>query len=282
MDEHCRRRGSANERLTHFGVTAFLFSAATASLASAHDLWLVSPTPRVPVGTEVKLLAQTGMEFGASLQALTPDRIERFWLQDASGQHEITVRGAEAKSLAATVRLAHPGVALAALAVKPRLLLLKAKEFNDYIKEDGLPQILAWRTEKGQLDRDSREMYSKFAKAILRAGDGGASDLVTAPLGLRIEIVPLLDPGTLEPGDELPVQILFEGRPLQGVYVYALSKGESKYKDGLVTDRDGKCSVVLQRAGLSSLHSIYMRPHPDTLKYDWESFFATLTFQIGR
>jgi len=254
---------------------------APATAVTAHDLWLVPATPSPPLGAEIKLFAQTGMEFGASLSAVAPDRIEAFFLEDAGGRQALSPAGAEEGSLVATTRLEHPGVAIAALAVRPRFLGLKAKEFNEYLKEDGLPQILGLRKDKGELDRDSREMYAKFAKAILRVGEGGPTTLATKAVGLRIEIVPLRDPASLRAGEPLPVQVLFEGRPLPGVYVYALAKGESKYREGHLTEVEGKTTVPLPRAGLMSLHTIFMRPHPDASKYDWESFFATLTFEAG-
>ena len=119
-------------------------------------------------------------------------------------------------------------------------------------------------------------MYAKFAKAILRVGEGGSNELATKPAGLRIEIVPLADPTRHH--EELPVQVLFENKPLSGVFVYPLAEGESKYEKGYETDGEGKTIVPLGPAGLWSLHCIYMRPHADQSQADWESFFATVSF----
>jgi uncharacterized GH25 family protein len=188
----------------------------------------------------------------------------------------------EANSLVLETRLDRPGVALAAISVEPKFIHLKAADFNEYLKHDGLPQVLALRKKTGQLETEAREMYAKFAKAILKVGEGGSQNLATKPVGLRIEIVPLEDPHQLSAaGGSLPVQVLWEGQPLQGVYVYPLADGGNEYHEGYETDADGKTAIPIKGVGLWSLHCIYMRPYSDTSKADWESFFATTTFLVG-
>jgi len=123
-----------------------------------------------------------------------------------------------------------------------------------------------------------RESYAKYAKAIVNVGAEGSRDLATRPVGLRIEIVPLRDPGVVGADEALPVQVLFDGRPLEGVYVYALAAGSEAYADGHRTDENGRASVPLPARGLMSLHCIHMRPHADPGEADWESFFATVSF----
>jgi hypothetical protein len=245
--------------------------------AGAHDLWLVSEPRAIAAGAEIRLLAQTGMKFPDSLSAVKPERLDGAFVVDASGRRELESGTVSGKSLAFAARFDSPGVAVAAASVKPNFIHIKAADFNEYLKLDGLPQILDERKAKGQLAVDGREMYAKFAKAILRVGEGGPEALATKPVGLRIEIVPLADPfGST--GGTLPVQVLFEGRPLEGVFVYRLFQGEKEYVDGVRTDGEGKSALPIDKPGLWSLHCIYMRPYADRKRADWESFFATLSF----
>jgi uncharacterized GH25 family protein len=247
--------------------------------AEAHDLWLLAEPPSVATGEPLHLSAATGMRFPESLSGVTPDRLAGFWVLDAAGRrHDVAGARTEEKLLRADIRLGTPGVALAAVAIKPRTLELTAAEFNEYLEHDGLPQILERRRARGELENDARESYSKYAKAIVTVGDGGPRDLVTGPAGLRLEIVPLRDPGVMGAGEELPVQVLFEGRPLEGVYVYALAAGAEGYVHGQRTDTEGRTAVRLPAGGLMSLRCIHMRPHADPGEADWESFFATVTF----
>jgi len=250
------------------------------SIAEAHDLWLVPEAESTPVGEEIVLLGQTGMKFPESLSALAPERIDRAWVVDASGRRPVGEGEVAGDSLRFTARFDAPGTALAAVAVKPRFIAIEADDFNDYLRHDGLPQILKLREKRGELDVGGREMYAKFAKAILVVGKGGPADLATRPAGLRIEIVPLVDPRGLGAG-ELPVQVLFEGEPLEGVHVYPLAEGEDEYAEGYRTDDAGKTAVPIATDGLWSLHCIHMRPYADKAEADWESFFATTTFRVG-
>ncbi len=259
-------------------ISAFVLASILAlfSTGGAHDLWLVPQENHIPVGESLKLWAHTGMKFGSSLSAIKPDRLDGAWILDGAGKRELPDAGIEGKSLVFETSFNEAGIALAAVALKPNFIHLEADEFNEYLELDGLPQILELRKSKGELEMEAREMYAKFAKAILRVGEGGSSELATKIAGLRVEIVPLVDP-TRHSG-RLPVQVLFEGKPLSGVFVYPLAEGESKYEMGYETDGEGKTSVLLGAPGLWSLHCIYMRPHADQSKADWESFFATVSF----
>ena len=119
---------------------------ALAAPAGAHDLWLLAEEQPVPADAPLRLKAATGMRFPESLSAVTPDRVAGFWVVDAAGKrHEVGRARAEGKMLRASARVDAPGVALAALAIKPRTLELSADDFNEYLEHDGLPQILERR-----------------------------------------------------------------------------------------------------------------------------------------
>jgi uncharacterized GH25 family protein len=53
--------------------------------------------------------------------------------------------------------------------------------------------------------------YEKFSKALIGVSDAA---FATAPLGHPLEIVPLSNPADLKAGDDLKVQVLFNGEPI--------------------------------------------------------------------
>ena len=65
----------------------------------------------------------------------------------------------------------------------------------------------------------------KFSKALINAS--ADDDTWSRPIGDRLEIKPKANPATLKIGDELPVQVLFDGKPL-ATRIFATYAGFSK------------------------------------------------------
>ncbi len=68
----------------------------------------------------------------------------------------------------------------------------------------------------------------------------GWSAAAGRPAGSLLEIVPLANPFTLNPGDELPVQVLYDGAPLAGAELEMLG-----VFDLFFTNREGKVSLPI-------------------------------------
>lgn len=62
-------------------------------------------------------------------------------------------------------------------------------------------------------DAASAERYEKYAKALVYGADA-SDEFVMAPLGHALEIVPMSNPAKLAAGDELTVQVLYDGEPV--------------------------------------------------------------------
>ena len=67
-----------------------------------------------------------------------------------------------------------------------------------------------WKNQRNKegLDILQEGRSYKYTKHIIKW-----CDFLNKPLGQRVEIIPLKDPTSLQEGDLLPVQILFEGKP---------------------------------------------------------------------
>jgi len=99
------------------------------------------------------------------------------------------------------------------------------------------------------------------------------SDAVGQPLGLQLEIVPLENPFTVAVGENLDVQVLFEGAPLKDVLV--------EYSGKSIDDAngDGVFSIPWGEEGLKTIEASYSVPlvnDPDT---DEISYSASLGVQ---
>src|SRR5213593_706727 len=180
-----------------------------APLAAAHDFWLV------PVGSEIE--ARTGSRFPVSTNAVAPDRLAEAVAVSSVGRRRLEVVGTRDSALVLKADLTLGGTIWIAVALHPRRIDLPARQFNEYLREDGLPQILALREGAGELDRPATERYQKFAKALVRRPGAGSTAL--EPVGHRIELVPLTDPATLRAGDTLTLVARFDNQPLADVTI---------------------------------------------------------------
>ncbi|GAC1631007.1 MAG: DUF4198 domain-containing protein [Candidatus Acidiferrum sp.] len=163
----------------------------------------------------------------------------------------------------------------------PNLLVLPAKEFHAYLKEEGLESVIAWRQKNGVAEAQGRERYAKFAKSLLTAG--GPNDFHTRPAGLEIEIVPEKSPYDVKAGEPWKVTVLFLGQPLAGTQIESAWAGADGAKQTTIvgrTDEQGQITIPLGAAGRWRIHTVRMARCTDQGTADWESYWASLTFEL--
>lgn len=99
------------------------------------------------------------------------------------------------------------------------------------------------------------------------------SDTFMEPVGLTLEIVPLTNPFDVALGEDLEVQVLYNGEPASNIEI---THDESI----LQTDENGMATVTLTQPGLQYLEaslSMLVENNPDT---DEISHSSTLTFEL--
>src|SRR5262249_21473690 len=235
--------------------------------ASAHDLWLVPDLALTP-GKPVLIRANSGMDFPVSDHA--PDVAaftRRVLLLPDGSPGTLDAAGTEDKSGLLRFTPAKPGVYLAAVETKPRIIKLSAEDFNAYLVSDGLPHIYRLRSKERTLDQPAVERYSKSPKVILRVGDGPGDP--RAVLGLPLEIVPQRDPFPLKPGDTLGVTVYFQRKPLADVHLGWDHPGDGEQPSGTVrTNAKGEALIPIARTGLMTIRLTHMI-RPKTTDYEW-------------
>ena len=149
-----------------------------------------------------------------------------------------------------------------------------------------LPQI--WATTPEGLKQVTRRTTSasnpykieKFSKALVNVtpADNGFSAII----GDTLEIVPVTNPATVRPGDEMTVRVLFKGQPLS-TNVYAtydgFSKEENTYAYYTEGHKDGTAKVKITQAGIWMVRVQHTAPE-HTEDYDRYVARATLLFEV--
>lgn len=100
------------------------------------------------------------------------------------------------------------------------------------------------------------------------------------PMGQRFEVLPQRDPTTVHVGDAVPIQVVFDGKPVEGAIITTGGGHASAKKDALKTDKDGKANVTIEKAGLQLIKASHRVPLKDDPDADVLSLSSTMTFVI--
>lgn len=173
-----------------------------------------------------------------------------------------------------------PGTYLVGVSTKPKEIDLKAADFNDYLRHDGLPDVLEERKKNGELDKDVRERYSKHGRAVFQVGNK-LSDDYGRQLNYPVEIIAQQNPYALRVGQTITVLCTREGQPLTNQFVMAgweSSEGKLHTLETR-TDSGGFARIRLAGAGKWYVKFIHMTPLSEP-GLNYESKWASLTFEI--
>ena len=255
---------------------AWLIFLAFSPALRAHDLW-IEPSSFRPVESQLfAVRLRVGEAFRGDPVPRMEKRIERFVAVGPGG--EIPLNGVEGADPAGWAVLPKPGTWLLVYDSNHSSIELEGPKFEAYLAEEGLERISKLRAERGQTGAGSKEVYSRCAKALVTVGNGPAEGFDRV-LGLPLELVPEASPAGLPAGGELPVLLLFRGKPLAGALVVAVPREAPADKVSARTDADGRVRLRLERTGQWLVKVVHMEPAPAESGADWESFWASLTLQ---
>jgi len=249
---------------------------AAAPLA-AHDFWIEPTSFRPEVGVVVGFALRVGEGFRGDPVPRSDERIVKFVLASSAGERPIDgVAGADPAG-AAPIR--EPGFQLAGYRSRTSRVDLPAEKFEKYLKEEGLETIIALRAKRGESGKPSKEIYSRCAKSLLDAGGSGTAGYDRV-LGFTLEIVPERSPSEIRPGTPMPVRLLYRGKPLAGALVVARNRDEPGKPLSSRSNESGRVSFALPRGGVWLVKAVHMIPAPPRSGAEWESLWASLTFEI--
>lgn len=245
----------------------------------AHDLYLMPDQFQVNPGGTVVFSIQNGDDFPQATSRVQLQRLRNPTLHARSGAPALPEFQMDGVHAVSTVQTGKAGHLVLTVETESRIEGMKAGEFLDYLKEENLTEIIEAREKQGEASKDAKERYTKFAKTIVRVGEGDGS--FNQPVGLLIEFVPEKDPLSLKSGEALPIRLLFRGAPVPGVQVIGArtqSSGPATIAPAGRTDADGRISIPAGAPAKWRLHAIYMERTKEPTA-EWESFWATLTFE---
>jgi len=255
----------------------FTVLAASASL-SAHDFWIEPTGFMADVGRIVGVKLRVGQDFHGDPVPRSDELIVDFVVVDASGRRQVV--GRDGSDPAGLLRVISPGLTVIGYRSRPSAVTLPADKFTAYLKDEGLDTIIDARARGQASQRDGREIFSRAAKSLVRSGAMAAGSGDRA-LGFPIELVAERNPYEMRAGESLPVRLTYQNAPLAGALVVAFNQRHPYHKVRVRSDRDGRATFTIDEPGPWMVKAVHMVPAPTGSNADWESFWASLTFEIG-
>ena len=256
-----------------------MFALGHVGLLYAHDFWIEPVNFRPVTGDEVPLVLRVGQNLSGDRLPYINDWFSDYRVVAPSGARPID--GLMGDDPAGSFQALESGVHLVGYRSTRDFVELEPAKFDSYLVKEGLEHIIDLRAERGESDRPASEYYSRCAKSLIEVGRGGPDKAYAARLGYTLELVPQENPYALRPGDTLPLLLLYENEPIEGILIIAFTSDAPDHRVRARTDADGRAELPLDRPGLWLVKAVHMIAVPEAVTgADWESFWASLTFTL--
>jgi uncharacterized GH25 family protein len=255
-------------------VKRFTLAAAllAARVASAHDFWIEPSSFHPAAGEIVTAALRVGQKMQGDPVPRIPPLVERFVLKGESAESPMI--GRPGSDPAGMMRVGEPGLHWIGYQSTASTVTLEAQKFEQYLRDEGLERLIA------QKKPQNRERFYRCAKSLLASG--AAAKGFDAPLGFTLELIPRKNPYALRAGGELPLALVFRGKPDPNALVVAMSKDDPEHAVRARTDARGRATLRLPRPGFWLIKAVHMEPAPPDSGADWESWWASVTFELAQ
>jgi uncharacterized GH25 family protein len=238
--------------------------------AQAHDLWATAENPTA--GQPLVGILGYGHDFPEG-EEIAAERVSIFYpleVIDAQG-NKLATKPGDKNYIFVTQEPVKEGTYLLTTGYKPT--------FWSYT-----PEGSAMKSKKDTPNATSCEQWTRWGKGIVNVG-AAADDFVTKPIGNSLEMVPLTNPGKVKVGDDMVIQVLFDGKPLPKTTVAGILAGNKHHEDGnrdfyATTNGEGKITFSPIKEGLWTLIVIAQKEFEDKAVCDTTDVDASLTFNI--
>ena len=208
-------------------------------------MWIEPTTFSPRVGEIVGVKFRVGQDMLGDPLPRDSSLIKQFVVEDGQGRKPVI--GRDGNDPAGFLRVAELGLLVIGYRSNPSAVELGPEKFNQYLKDEGLDEIAALRARRNQTGSPATKLLPAAQKVwCLRVHPQtskatGGWVLRSSFWRKKIHTPP--------DGEELPVRLTYENRPLAGALVVAMNRINPLEKVALRTDNDGRVRFRLARAG---------------------------------
>jgi uncharacterized GH25 family protein len=248
------------------------------STVGAHDFWIEPGAFQTMPGALLGVRLMVGERVIGDPIPRDTAGTERFVV--TRGSQEQPVPGREGGDPAGVLRVDGDGLLIVGFHSRPHRIELTPDRFQQYLGEEGLDAVQAIQAGMKKKPSIVRERFSRCAKSLLSSGEASPRQLDRA-LGLPLELIADRNPyAAAEMPRDFPVTLLYRGAPLRDALVIAINRDDPEGRLRARTDGAGRVTFRLPRTGVWLIKAVHMIPAPAGHDVDWESFWASLTFEL--
>jgi uncharacterized GH25 family protein len=244
----------------------------------AHEYWIAPVKYKVKSKEAFTVNCYVGEDFKEEVWAKRKERTLQVKIYHEKKIDDITSKFIAQDSVKIPMFLNESGNHLIAISTKPSYIEMEGVAFNDYLKEDGMSNILSYREKNNLQEKRSREFYQRCAKTLLQV-DGKNDASYKINTGMQLEIIPQSNPYALDT-KKLKVYFEFKGKPLANYQVRTWCKKNGKLivKAFHQTDSIGYVKLPIKEKGEWMISVVKMELYTATDKADYESYWGSYTF----
>lgn len=247
--------------------------------SAAHEFWLMPVSFDVAAGQPAEVALFVGENFSGERVAFAQGFVTRFTSHHAGKTRDLRSLLGAAPAGSVSLVPGGKGTHLLVVDTQPSEVELEASKFNDYLRIEGLDHVVRERSREGKSGQPARERYRRNVKSLVKVGAPGGKAWATR-VGQKLEIVPQSDPSIATAGP-VGFTVYYEGRPLANALLKCWFRdGGSLVSRSARTGLNGNASLLLDRPGAWIVSVVHMVPARDP-RFDWDSYWANLSFQSG-
>lgn len=250
------------------------------SAAQAHEFWIECSDFRPAVGSTVSLTLRIGRNLTGDSLPYIPAWTREFQVSAPEGIRRVQARIGDDPAAALTPRRAGTHVVFY-VSTRDRVQM-DTMTYEHYLDREGLRALAGRLGAAPGPDGRYKEAYYRFAKALLLAGSASVSKVrYDRVVGLEIELVAERNPFSLQPGQRLPMRLLYRGAPLADTLVNAYGEADPTRAVSARSDAHGRFALRLDHPGMWLVNAVHLRAAPSTDAARWHSLWASLTFHVA-
>lgn len=257
----------------------FLFgSLLLCTLGYAHEFWLEPIKFLISLNEKVRINLMVGEDYsgehsnGHNYKIVKLDHYAVGKKEDVRGK----VYGDSLSSF--DIAFSTGGNHLIAFNNTSKFIALESAKFNDYLRSEGLDNVIQLRIQRRDTLKTGRELYQRCVKTLVQVG-GKTDESYAINTGMRLEIIPSQNPYAIRSDAQVTFKVLFDNVLLANALILAwhVDKGKATHTK-LRSNKKGEVTFSITKTGKWMISTVHMIATNDHKTADWQSYWGSYTF----